>query len=50
MKKYAEKYDGDCLSTTYKNNNTKLLWKCKNHQWGASYNCMNLRTKWCLLC
>ena len=37
MKQLAKEKDGECLSTVYTNNNTKLLWRCKSlHEWQAT--------------
>ncbi len=46
----ALKKGGKCLSTKYKNVNTKLLWECKEtHQWEATL--ANIRAKrWCPTC
>ena len=36
-KKSAQQMDGECLSTIYINNNTKMKWKCVNkHIWESS--------------
>lgn len=49
LKKVAEKRGGKCLSTTYKNNDTHLLWECKKgHQWKAKPS--NLARHWCRAC
>lgn len=41
---------GQCLSNIYKNNKSKLTWKCeKNHVWEASYNSIS-RGRWCPQC
>jgi hypothetical protein len=35
----AKSFDGQCLAGEYKNNKTKISWKCKNgHVWEARYN------------
>jgi len=41
---------GKCLSKSYKNAHTKLLWECKlGHRWYASYNNVK-RGTWCNIC
>ena len=36
MQLMAQEHGGDCLSTFYVNNNTKLRWRCaKGHEWEA---------------
>lgn len=41
---------GVCLSETYVDNQTKLLWECKKgHQWEATYNAVDQGT-WCPVC
>lgn len=48
--KLAIKKNGECLSTTYKNNRAPLLWKCdKGHEWFACYNNVS-RNTWCPVC
>jgi hypothetical protein len=50
MNKLAEKNQGKCLSTTYVNCKTKMLWKCKNgHQFQATPENVN-QGKWCPHC
>jgi len=52
-KKHAESKDGECLSTEYINNSTKLIWKCnnKNHSsWFASYGNVVSTGTWCPEC
>ena len=46
----AQQKGGDCLSETYVNAHTKLLWKCaNNHEWWASPT--NVKSgKWCRKC
>jgi hypothetical protein len=50
MHRLAEARGGRCLSDTYVNNNTPLLWECKEgHRWKAQAN--NIGTgKWCPTC
>jgi hypothetical protein len=54
MIKFAKDNNGECLSTEYKNNRTKLQWSCKNgHIFNESYETMNRRISrnyWCLQC
>jgi len=46
----AAKRDGRCLSSTYVNNRTKLLWECdKGHQWEATPQHIKDGT-WCPYC
>jgi hypothetical protein len=46
----AKLKNGICLSDDYKNNHTKLLWKCeKEHTWLACYNQIQSGT-WCPVC
>lgn len=45
-----EKYDGICLSPTYKNNRTNLIFQCKyNHNWNATWSNI-AKGKWCPNC
>jgi hypothetical protein len=47
----AEERGGRCLSTKYKNNNTKMLWECdKGHQWGAWFKSIKNHKSWCPYC
>jgi len=50
MHNLAGEQDGKCLSSTYINDMTKLLWQCrKGHQWEASPN--NIKGgSWCPYC
>ena len=44
---------GKCLSTSYRNNNTPMLWQCKlRHQWKATLNNVTHGTHptWCPMC
>ena len=49
--KIAKKYNGECLSTSYINYDTKLKWKCEEgHIWETIlYNVKN-RNYWCSIC
>jgi hypothetical protein len=50
MQKIAKERGGNCLSDTYINNQTKLLWECaEGHQWEARPNDIK-RGKWCPEC
>jgi hypothetical protein len=50
MQKIARSGGGECLSTSYINNNTRLKWQCKNgHIWEATPG--NIKSgKWCPRC
>ncbi len=50
---YAKSMNGQCLSKEYKNNSTKMLWKCANPThlcWESSYNQVVNKKSWCLQC
>ena len=50
-KKVAAKNKGECLSTDYINNDTYMLWRCKdNHTWKATYASVNSNKSWCPSC
>ncbi len=50
MRRIAKKHGGICLSDTYVNSKTKLLWECaEGHQWEATPNNVK-RGTWCRLC
>ena len=50
MQRIARKRGGKCLSDTYVNNQTKLLWECAaGHQWEAIPNSIKSGT-WCTHC
>ena len=50
MKALADKRGGKCLSDTYVNNRTKLLWECaEGHQWEATPATVT-RCSWCPIC
>jgi len=50
MHQLAKERGGRCLSQTYVNANTHLLWECsKGHQWRAIPNSIK-RGSWCLVC
>ena len=50
MQEIAKQRGGKCLSKSYVNNNTKLLWECaKGHQWEAVPNNVKSST-WCPEC
>lgn len=45
-----KKYNGICLSSTYKNNRTNLIFQCKyNHNWNATWSNI-AKGKWCPNC
>jgi len=47
----ANEHGGRCLSAEYKNNNTKMLWECKNkHTWFAILSNIKNYGKWCPYC
>lgn len=50
-KRYAINKEGFCLSETYIDAKSLLIWKCKhNHTWKANAdNCLN-KNKWCAIC
>ena len=50
MQKIAKQRGGRCLSDTYVNINTRLLWECsEGHQWKAMPHHVN-RGSWCPYC
>lgn len=50
MQREAHKHGGTCLSTTYVNNHTKLLWQCvKGHTWLAQPRNIQ-QGNWCPSC
>ena len=50
MKNIAKERDGECLSTNYINNKTKLEWKCsEGHKWFAVPNHIK-EGGWCPIC
>jgi len=47
----AESKGGLCLSTEYKNNRTKMNWKCSNgHEWEACMDQIKNQNTWCPYC
>ena len=51
MQVIAKKHGGQCLSTHYVNNRTKLLWKCaEGHKWEATPSSVNNADHWCPTC
>jgi hypothetical protein len=55
MQEIAAKRSGKCLSITYKNNITKLRWRCKNgHEWqavpGSIVGARYRKGSWCPIC
>src|SRR5210317_954475 len=50
LQRLAKKRGGKCLSLTYKNSVTKLMWQCaKSHQWEALPGNIKQGT-WCPYC
>jgi len=50
MRQVAESHGGKCLSDTYVNNQSKLLWQCaKGHKWMARPNNV-IHGTWCRRC
>ena len=50
-KKYAVKKGGKCLSVEYKNNTTKMKWKCnKGHIWKTTFQIIKNLNSWCPSC
>jgi len=50
MQLLAKERGGQCLSTNYKNQSSKLLWRCsKGHQWEAIPSNI-MRGSWCPIC
>ncbi len=51
MRKMAEERGGKCLSESYKNASTKLLWECSNfHRWNATPGSIRNSRRWCPYC
>jgi hypothetical protein len=49
-RRLAEEHGGQCLSREYKNNRTKLHWRCaEGHEWYASYSNVH-QWHWCPKC
>lgn len=49
--KIAINHNGKCLSKSYTNYNSKLLWECENkHVWQASFSSINSNKTWCPKC
>jgi hypothetical protein len=50
-KEVQQKFNGKCLSKTYKNNLQKLTWQCKHgHTWQATYGNIQNHNRWCPHC
>jgi hypothetical protein len=48
---FAKNKNGECLSTEYINNQTKMIWKCsKDHIWNACFGSIKGNKKWCPHC
>jgi hypothetical protein len=51
MHELAKKKGGLCLSSTYKNSSTPILWQCKEgHQWKSTLSAVKHRGDWCKKC
>ena len=51
MQKFADKFDGKCLSLKYKTNRNSLEWRCsKGHEWSANFGAMQRRKYFCKIC
>lgn len=51
FKKIAKSHGGKCLSKSYSNSSTKMLWQCsKGHKWEASGKSIKLSKSWCPNC
>jgi hypothetical protein len=55
MQKIAAQRGGECLSTEYRNNTTKLQWRCKEgHEWeavpGSIVGTRHRKGRWCAAC
>lgn len=49
--KLAKERGGTCLSTTYKNNRTKMIWKCRDgHEWKSRFDNIKFSDNWCPDC
>lgn len=47
----AKERDGECLSTQYINNKSKLRWRCKDgHEFDSSLFNVNTMRTWCIVC
>lgn len=51
MRLLAKAKGGRCLSSEYKNKNTKLLWECEEgHRWWATPDSIKNNDTWCAIC
>lgn len=51
MKEFAKGKGGECLSDEYKNNRTKLKWRCSyGHEWESVWSSVYLQGTWCPRC
>ena len=51
MQELAREHGGKCLSDSYIDNKTPLLWQCsKGHQWPAKPNNIKSNNSWCPIC
>ena len=50
-KEFAISKNGECLSEEYKNNKTKLNWKCsEGHEWSQCFSVLKSQGCWCPVC
>lgn len=51
IKEIVKNRGGECLSTEYKDNFSKLLFKCeKGHEWESNYKSVIIKNSWCPIC
>lgn len=51
LQQLARERGGECLSTTYTNNRTRLRWRCAaGHEWEATAQSVKQHTHWCPVC
>ena len=51
VQEYALSRGGKCLSETYENNRTKLIWRCaEDHIWEATFHDVKVDNTWCPHC
>ena len=52
VKQYAIDHNGECLESEYKNNNTKMLWRCNKdgYEWEAIWSNIYNGGQWCPKC
>jgi hypothetical protein len=52
-REHAKGKGGECLSEEYVNTNTKMLWKCSEHNhphWETTFGCVKNGGHWCAIC